>query len=273
MSYITSVYNTEIREISILSEDEERVLLTRIKNGDKEAKEKLIESNLRLVAWIARGVIARYSGYSLDEMDLIQEGNIALINAIDRFDFEKGNRLSTFASRLIYQRLAKYVSLSSGIPEHLIKLINNYRHIQNELAIELGRNPNKREIAEAMGIKTTRLDEILLLINEKVSLEAPFDNNEEGSLKDVIKSDDKDIVDEIFEGSKKDKILELLNHLSDKEKQIIMARFGFDGHVYTLEELSERYNLSRERIRKIEAKTLIKLRHPKIAKQLKDYAW
>ncbi len=270
MNYDMGIYKTEINSSTLLNEVAEKELIVRFKNGDVQAKEELITANLRLVASIARQLMAKYCSYELDIKDLVQEGNIGLIEAINRFDIEKGFKLSTFAYCLITQRITRYVSRLSGIPEPLMKLINNYRRVQNKLAIELGRNPNKREIAEAMGIKISKLDEILLLINEKVSLDSPLNSDTDSSLKDFIPSDES-IDEEVFEGTKREKVIELLGRLSEKEKDIIMARFGFDEHNYTLEELGEKYNVSRERIRQIERKALIKLKHPRITRELIDY--
>lgn len=271
MNYDMGIYNNEINCTTLLSEKAEKELILRVKNGDAQAKEELIKANLRLVVSIARQLMAKYCSYDLDIKDLVQEGNIGLMKAVDKFNTDKGCKFSTYATWWIRQRITRYVSRLSGISEPLMKLINNYRRVQNKLAIELDRNPNKREIAEAMAITISKLDEILSFINEKVSLDAPLDSDTDSSLKDFIKSDEEDISEELFEGNKREKIIELLGLLSEKERDIIMARFGFDGHDYTLEELGKKYHVTPERIRQIESKVLIKLKHPRITRELKDY--
>ena len=266
------MYLKEIGKVPLLSAAEEQELAERIANGDEEAKKKLAEANLRLVVSIAK----RYNGRGLLFLDLIQEGNIGLLKAVDKFDYNKGFKFSTYATWWIRQAITRAIADQSRtirIPVHMVETINKLIRVQRNLLQELGREPQADEIAVAMDLPVERVREILKVAQEPVSLETPIGEEDDSHLGDFIK-------DERILGPEEaasyavlqDQISTLLDTLTDRERRVLMLRFGLkDGKSRTLEEVGKEFNVTRERIRQIEAKALRKLRHPSRARMLKGF--
>ena len=266
------MYLKEIGKVSLLTADEERKLAIRMEQGDEEAKKKLCESNLRLVVSIAK----RYLNRGLSFLDLIQEGNLGLIKAVDKFDYTKGYKFSTYATWWIRQAITRSIADQARtirIPVHMVETINKLIRISRQLLQEYGREPTSEEIAKEMGITVEKVREIKKISQDPVSLETPIGEEEDSHLGDFIPDDDVPApVDAAAYSMLKEQLMEVLDTLSDREKKVLMLRFGLeDGRPRTLEEVGKEFNVTRERIRQIEAKALRKLRHPSRSKKLKDY--
>lgn len=266
------MYLKEIGKVSLLTADEERELGIRMEQGDEEAKKKLCESNLRLVVSIAK----RYLNRGLSFLDLIQEGNLGLIKAVDKFDYTKGYKFSTYATWWIRQAITRSIADQARtirIPVHMVETINKLIRISRQLLQEYGREPTSEEIAKEMGITVEKVREIKKISQDPVSLETPIGEEEDSHLGDFIPDDDVPApVDAAAYSMLKEQLMEVLDTLSDREKKVLMLRFGLeDGRPRTLEEVGKEFNVTRERIRQIEAKALRKLRHPSRSKKLKDY--
>ena len=266
------MYLKEIGKVSLLTADEERELAIRMEQGDEEAKKKLCESNLRLVVSIAK----RYLNRGLSFLDLIQEGNLGLIKAVDKFDYTKGYKFSTYATWWIRQAITRSIADQARtirIPVHMVETINKLVRISRQLLQEYGREPTSEEIAKEMGITVEKVRESNKISQDPVSLETPIGEEEDSHLGDFIPDDDVPApVDAAAYSMLKEQLMEVLDTLSDREKKVLMLRFGLeDGRPRTLEEVGKEFNVTRERIRQIEAKALRKLRHPSRSKKLKDY--
>jgi RNA polymerase primary sigma factor len=266
------MYLKEIGRVPLLTAEEERELAIRMEQGDEEAKKKLCESNLRLVVSIAK----RYLNRGLSFLDLIQEGNLGLIKAVDKFDYRKGYKFSTYATWWIRQAITRSIADQARtirIPVHMVETINKLIRISRQLLQEYGREPTTAEIAKEMGISEEKVREIKKISQDPVSLETPIGEEEDSHLGDFIPDDDVPApVEAAAYSMLKEQLMEVLDTLSEREKKVLMLRFGLeDGRPRTLEEVGKEFNVTRERIRQIEAKALRKLRHPSRSKKLKDY--
>lgn len=266
------MYLKEIGKVPLLTGTEERELAIRMEQGDEEAKKKLCESNLRLVVSIAK----RYLNRGLSFLDLIQEGNLGLIKAVDKFDYTKGYKFSTYATWWIRQAITRSIADQARtirIPVHMVETINKLIRISRQLLQELGREPTSEEIAKEMGITVEKVREIKKISQDPVSLETPIGEEEDSHLGDFIPDDDVPApVEAAAYSMLKEQLMEVLDTLSEREKKVLMLRFGLeDGRPRTLEEVGKEFNVTRERIRQIEAKALRKLRHPSRSKKLRDY--
>ena len=266
------MYLKEIGKVPLLTGAEERELAIRMEQGDEEAKKKLCESNLRLVVSIAK----RYLNRGLSFLDLIQEGNLGLIKAVDKFDYTKGYKFSTYATWWIRQAITRSIADQARtirIPVHMVETINKLIRISRQLLQELGREPTSEEIAKEMGITVEKVREIKKISQDPVSLETPIGEEEDSHLGDFIPDDDVPApVEAAAYSMLKEQLMEVLDTLSDREKKVLMLRFGLeDGRPRTLEEVGKEFDVTRERIRQIEAKALRKLRHPSRSKKLRDY--
>ncbi|ASS38048.1 RNA polymerase sigma factor RpoD [Mogibacterium pumilum] len=266
------MYLKEIGKVPLLTGAEERELAIRMEQGDEEAKKKLCESNLRLVVSIAK----RYLNRGLSFLDLIQEGNLGLIKAVDKFDYTKGYKFSTYATWWIRQAITRSIADQARtirIPVHMVETINKLIRISRQLLQELGREPTSEEIAKEMGITVEKVREIKKISQDPVSLETPIGEEEDSHLGDFIPDDDVPApVEAAAYSMLKEQLMEVLDTLSEREKKVLMLRFGLeDGRPRTLEEVGKEFNVTRERIRQIEAKALRKLRHPSRSKKLRDY--
>ena len=266
------MYLKEIGKVPLLTGAEERELAIRMEQGDEEAKKKLCESNLRLVVSITK----RYLNRGLSFLDLIQEGNLGLIKAVDKFDYTKGYKFSTYATWWIRQAITRSIADQARtirIPVHMVETINKLIRISRQLLQELGREPTSEEIAKEMGITVEKVREIKKISQDPVSLETPIGEEEDSHLGDFIPDDDVPApVEAAAYSMLKEQLMEVLDTLSDREKKVLMLRFGLeDGRPRTLEEVGKEFNVTRERIRQIEAKALRKLRHPSRSKKLRDY--
>lgn len=266
------MYLKEIGRVPLLSAEEEVELAMRMEQGDEEAKRRLSEANLRLVVSIAK----RYVGRGMLFLDLIQEGNLGLIKAVEKFDFRKGFKFSTYATWWIRQAITRAIADQARtirIPVHMVETINKLIRIQRQLIQELGRDPSPEEIAKEMDIPTERVREILKISQEPVSLETPIGEEEDSHLGDFI--EDEDALAPAEAASfflLKEQLDDVLCTLTAREKKVLQLRFGLeDGRSRTLEEVGQEFGVTRERIRQIEAKALRKLRHPSRSKKLKDY--
>ena len=266
------MYLKEIGKVPLLSAAEEQELAERIANGDEEAKKKLAEANLRLVVSIAK----RYNGRGLLFLDLIQEGNIGLLKAVDKFDYNKGFKFSTYATWWIRQAITRAIADQSRtirIPVHMVETINKLIRVQRNLLQELGREPQPEEIAKAMDLPVERVREILKVAQEPVSLETPIGEEDDSHLGDFIQDENMPVpADAAAFTLLKEELAAVLDTLTERERKVLTLRFGLvDGHARTLEEVGKEFDVTRERIRQIEAKALRKLRHPSRSKKLKDY--
>lgn len=266
------MYLKEIGRISLLSPEEELELSEKVASGDEEAKNKLAESNLRLVVSIAK----RYVGRGLLFLDLIQEGNIGLMKAVDKFDCDKGYKFSTYATWWIRQAITRALADQARtirVPVHMVETINKMSRIQRQLTLELNREPSEEELAKKMGISIDKVREVIKISQEPVSLETPIGEEDDSHLGDFIK-DESSMSPEEYATNEilKEEIKSVLMTLQVREQEVLELRFGLiDGTCHTLEEVGKKFNVTRERIRQIEAKALRKLRHPSRAKKLKDF--
>ena len=266
------IYLKEIGKVPLLSAEEEVELAKRMEQGDEWAKQKLCEANLRLVVSIAK----KYVGRGMLFLDLIQEGNLGLIKAVDKFDYTKGYKFSTYATWWIRQAITRSIADQARtirIPVHMVETINKLIRVSRQLLQENGREPTPDEIAEEMGITVEKVREILKIAQEPVSLETPLGEEEDSHLGDFIPDEDAPAPAEAAAFSMlKEQLVEVLNTLTEREQKVLKLRFGLeDGRARTLEEVGKEFDVTRERIRQIEAKALRKLRHPTRSKKLKDY--
>ena len=266
------MYLKEIGKVPLLSAEEEIDLAQKMEAGDEEAKKKLAEANLRLVVSIAK----RYVGRGMLFLDLIQEGNLGLIKAVEKFDYRKGYKFSTYATWWIRQAITRAIADQARtirIPVHMVETINKLIRVSRQLLQELGREPAPEEIAEEMNMPVERVREILKISQEPVSLETPIGEEEDSHLGDFIQDDNVPVpADAAAFTLLKEQLVEVLSTLTDREQKVLRLRFGLDdGRARTLEEVGKEFNVTRERIRQIEAKALRKLRHPSRSRKLKDY--
>jgi RNA polymerase primary sigma factor len=266
------MYLKEIGKVPLLTAEEEIDLAKRMEAGDESAKKKLCEANLRLVVSIAK----RYVGRGMLFLDLIQEGNLGLIKAVDKFNWRKGFKFSTYATWWIRQAITRSIADQARtirIPVHMVETINKLMRIQRQLLQQFGREPTPEEIAEEMDLSVEKVREILKIAQEPVSLETPIGEEEDSHLGDFIPDEDVPAPAEAAAFSMlKEQLVEVLDTLTDREQKVLKLRFGLeDGRARTLEEVGKRFDVTRERIRQIEAKALRKLRHPSRSKKLKDY--
>jgi len=266
------MYLKEIGQIKLLTMDEELELADRILNDDEEAKRILAEANLRLVVSIAK----RYVGRGMLFLDLIQEGNIGLMKAVDKFDVTKGYKFSTYATWWIRQAITRAIADQARtirVPVHMVETINKLARVQRQLTLELNREPSEEELAKKMNVSVDKIREIYKISQEPVSLETPIGEEDDSHLGDFIK-DERNMSPEEYATNEmlKDEISEVLLTLTEREEKVIRLRFGLeDGKSRTLEEVGQMFGVTRERIRQIEAKALRKLRHPSRSRKLKDY--
>jgi RNA polymerase primary sigma factor len=266
------MYLKEIGRVDLLSAQEEIKLATRIEEGDEEAKRRLAEANLRLVVSIAK----RYVGRGMLFLDLIQEGNMGLIKAVEKFDYRKGFKFSTYATWWIRQAITRAIADQARtirIPVHMVETINKLIRVQRQLLQDLGREPTPEEIAEDMDLTPEKVREILKIAQEPVSLETPIGEEDDSHLGDFIEDQDATSPSEhaAYE-LLKEQLEDVLDTLTDREENVLRLRFGLDdGRTRTLEEVGKVFGVTRERIRQIEAKALRKLRHPSRSKRLKDF--
>ena len=266
------MYLKEIGKVPLLSAEEEIELAKRMELGDQEAKKRLAEANLRLVVSIAK----RYVGRGMLFLDLIQEGNLGLIKAVEKFDYRKGYKFSTYATWWIRQAMTRAIADQARtirIPVHMVETINKLIRVSRQLLQELGREPTPEEIAEEMNMPVDRVREILKISQEPVSLETPIGEEEDSHLGDFIQDDNVPVpADAAAFTLLKEQLVEVLGTLTEREQKVLRLRFGLDdGRARTLEEVGKEFNVTRERIRQIEAKALRKLRHPSRSRKLKDY--
>ena len=266
------MYLKEIGKVPLLSTEEELELAKRIEDGDEEAKQRLSEANLRLVVSIAK----RYVGRGMMFLDLIQEGNLGLMKAVEKFDYRKGYKFSTYATWWIRQAITRGLadySRTIRIPVHMVETINKTIRVSRKLLAEYGREPTSEEIAKVMGVPVDKVDDILKISKEPVSMDTPIGEEEDSHLGDFIEDKstlqpEQHAADEML----KEELEVALQSLTEREQKVIRLRFGLeDGKARTLEEVGQEFSVTRERIRQIEAKALRKLRHPQRSKKLKDF--
>ena len=266
------MYLKEIGKVPLLSPDEEIELAKKIELGDEEAKKKLAESNLRLVVSIAK----RYAGRGMQLLDLIQEGNLGLIKAVEKFDYRKGYKFSTYATWWIRQAITRAIADQARtirIPVHMVETINRLVRTQRQLVQKLGREATPEELARELDMPVDRVREIMKISQDPVSLETPIGEEEDSHLGDFIQDDNVEVpADAATYTLLHEQLMEVLSTLTEREQKVLRLRFGLDdGRPRTLEEVGRQFNVTRERIRQIEAKALRKLRHPSRSKVLKDY--
>ena len=265
-------YLKEIGRVPLLSAEEEAALARAAQAGDEDARRRLSEANLRLVVSVAK----RYAGRGLPFLDLIQEGNLGLIKAVEKFDYTKGYKFSTYATWWIRQAITRAIADQARtirIPVHMVETINKLVRIQRQLLQELGREPSPEEIGKEMGLPAERVREIQKISQEPVSLETPIGEEEDSQLGDFIEDDAAVVPPDAASFSMlQEQLSKVLDGLAERERKVISLRFGLeDGHPRTLEEVGREFGVTRERIRQIESKTLAKLRHPSRSSKLKDY--
>ena len=266
------MYLKEIGKVPLLNANEEIEIAKRMADGDQEAKRQLAEANLRLVVSVAK----RYVGRGMLFLDLIQEGNLGLIKAVEKFDYRKGYKFSTYATWWIRQAITRAIADQARtirIPVHMVETINKLIRVNRQLLQEYGREPRPDEIAAEMGISEEKVREIIKVAQEPVSLETPIGEEEDSHLGDFIPDDDAPAPAEVAAFTLlKEQLMEVLDTLTPREEKVLRLRFGLDdGKARTLEEVGKEFNVTRERIRQIEAKALRKLRHPSRSKKLKDF--
>ncbi len=266
------MYLKEIGKISLLNLEEEQKLSKRVAEGDEEAKRLLAESNLRLVVSIAK----RYVGRGLLFLDLIQEGNIGLMKAVEKFDYDKGYKFSTYATWWIRQAITRALADQARtirVPVHMVETINKMARIERQMTLELNREPSDEELAKKMGLSVDKIVEIKKISQDPVSLETPIGEEDDSHLGDFL-ADERTMSPEEYATYEilKDELRDVLKTLTKREEEVLELRFGLlDGSCHTLEEVGKKFGVTRERIRQIEAKALRKLRHPSRAKRLKDF--
>ena len=266
------MYLKEIGKVPLLSPDEEIELAKKIELGDEEAKKKLAESNLRLVVSIAK----RYAGRGMQLLDLIQEGNLGLIKAVEKFDYRKGYKFSTYATWWIRQAITRAIADQARtirIPVHMVETINRLVRTQRQLVQKLGREATPEELAKELDMPVERVREIMKISQDPVSLETPIGEEEDSHLGDFIQDNNVEVpADAATYTLLHEQLMDVLSTLTEREQKVLRLRFGLDdGRPRTLEEVGRKFNVTRERIRQIEAKALRKLRHPSRSKILKDY--
>lgn len=266
------LYLKEIGKVPLLTAEQEMDIAKRMEAGDDEAKKELAEANLRLVVSIAK----RYVGRGMSFLDLIQEGNLGLIKAVEKFDYTKGFKFSTYATWWIRQAITRAIADQARtirIPVHMVETINKLIRVSRQLLQELGREPTPAEIGKEMGFSEEKVREIQKIAQDPVSLETPIGEEEDSHLGDFIEDDNAPAPSEAASYALlKEQLMEVLNTLTEREEKVLRLRFGLDdGRARTLEEVGKEFNVTRERIRQIEAKALRKLRHPSRSKKLKDY--
>ena len=266
------MYLKEIGTVPLLSAEEEHRLAKRKSEGDQVAKERLIEANLRLVVSIAK----RYTGRGMSFLDLVQEGNLGLIKGVEKFDYEKGYKLSTYATWWIRQSVTRALADQARtirVPVHMVETINRMSKMQRKLTLELGYEPSTQELAAALDMSEEKVLEIMQIAREPASLETPIGEEDDSNLGDFVADNNAVTPEQNIESVMlREHIDLLLQDLKDREKQVIVLRFGLeDGHPRTLEEVGKEFNVTRERIRQIEAKALRKLRNPVRSKKIKDF--
>ena len=266
------MYLKEIGKVQLLNADEETDLAVRMERGDADAKKRLAEANLRLVVSIAK----RYVGRGMQFLDLIQEGNLGLIKAVEKFDYRKGYKFSTYATWWIRQAITRAIADQARtirIPVHMVETINKLIRVQRQLLQELGREPYPEEIAKEMSLSVDRVREIQKIAQEPVSLETPIGEEEDSHIGEFVEDDRLPVPAEAAAFTMlKEQLNDVLGTLTDRERKVLRLRFGLDdGRQRTLEEVGKEFDVTRERIRQIEAKALRKLRHPSRSKKLKDY--
>ena len=266
------MYLKEIGKVALLTPEEEVDLARRMAEGDEEAKRRMTEANLRLVVSIAK----RYVGRGMLFLDLIQEGNLGLIKAVEKFDYTKGYKFSTYATWWIRQAITRAIADQARtirIPVHMVETINKVIRVSRQLLQELGHDPSAEEIAEEMNMPVDKVRDILKIAQEPVSLETPIGEEEDSHLADFVEDENASEPAEIASFSLlKEQLMDVLNTLTPREEKVLRLRFGLeDGRTRTLEEVGKEFNVTRERIRQIEAKALRKLRHPSRSKKLRDF--
>ena len=266
------VYLKEIGRVPLLSSEEEIELAIRISDGDVAAKQRLSEANLRLVVSIAK----RYLGRGMQFLDLIQEGNLGLIKAVEKFDYTKGFKFSTYATWWIRQAITRAIADQARtirIPVHMVETINKVKKVQSQLLHQNGHEPSADEISKEIDMPVDKVREIMRVAQEPVSLETPIGEEEDSHLGDFIEDHTSQSPSEVAEGNMlKEQLIQVLNTLTPREEKVLRLRYGLDdSHPRTLEEVGKEFNVTRERIRQIEAKALRKLRHPNRLKKLKDF--
>ena len=266
------MYLKEIGKVPLLTAEEEQDLAKRMTEGDEEARKKLTEANLRLVVSIAK----RYVGRGMLFLDLIQEGNLGLIRAVEKFDYTKGYKFSTYATWWIRQAITRAIADQARtirIPVHMVETINKVIRVSRQLLQELGHDPSAEEIAQAMDLPPEKVREILKVAQEPVSLETPIGEEEDSHLGDFIPDEEASAPSEVASLSLlREQLFDVMDTLTPREKKVLELRFGLtDGRTRTLEEVGREFGVTRERIRQIEAKALRKLRHPSRSKKLRDF--
>jgi RNA polymerase primary sigma factor len=266
------MYLKEIGTVPLLTHEEEITLAKEIESGDNQARKKLAESNLRLVVSIAK----HYTGRGMQLLDLIQEGNLGLIKAVEKFDYKKGYKFSTYATWWIRQSITRAIADQARtirIPVHMVETLNRLIRTSRQMVQELGREPKADELAKRVGMSPERVNEIMRLALEPVSLESPVGEEEESHLADFIQDRNVEVpIEAATYTLLRKQLLEVLDTLTPREQEVICLRFGlYDGKARTLEEVGRDFNVTRERIRQIEAKALRKLRHPSRSRKLKDF--
>ncbi len=266
------MYLKEIGKVPLLEPDEEVILAEKMMNGDERAKNKIVEANLRLVVTIAK----KHVGKGMAFLDLIQEGNLGLMKAVDKFDYAKGFKFSTYATWWIRQAITRSIADQARtvrIPVHMVETIHKVSRVSRQLLQELGREPNPEEIAEVIGMTPEKVRDTMKYALEPVSLETPIGEEEDSHLGDFIPDEDSPAPSDAASYTLlKEQLNEVLHTLTPREEQVLKLRFGLlDGRTRTLEEVGKEFDITRERIRQIEAKALRKLRHPSRSKRLRDY--
>ena len=266
------MYLKEIGRVPLLTQEEEQTLAQRIEEGDEAAKNQMIEANLRLVVAVAK----RYVGRGMHFLDLIQEGNMGLLKAVEKFDYRKGYKFSTYATWWIRQSITRAIADQARtirIPVHMVETINKVARASHQLVQELGREPNAPEIADFLDLPLSKVEEIMKLSQEPISLETPVGEEDDSHLGDFIQdSEVSEPMEAATANSLREQLEKALSMLTEREAKVLRLRFGFeDGKTHTLEEVGKEFNVTRERVRQIESKALRRLRHPSKSKALRDF--